>query len=587
MSKKERKPNPNRSTFDKKTLDSLSEKYKVKPMTDGHIDLLEAIEDCEFVICTGPAGSGKALSMDSKIYTPNGFILNKDIKVGDVICTPNGTSKVTGVFPQPIKELFKITFNDGSSVECCGEHLWEVTHIQNGWTKIVDTNFIKNNYLNSNNRKVLKIGVCNPVEFKEKEYVIHPYLLGVLISEGCLKQNPRFTTSDEEVLNKAKSVLNKEYIISKVKHNSKYDYVIKKSDDNDDYKNVINDELKRLNLHGLYSYEKYIPDEYLFGNIEQRIELLRGIMDGDGTVNKTTGTPILCTTSNKLKETFIHLINSLGGTVSVSSKIPKYKYKDEILEGKLCWILSICLPNINCFSLKRKADLQKERTKYKPVRYVENVESVGEKKSQCIMIEDEKHLYLTNNFIVTHNTHLSLGKGIEYLKADKYKKLLLIRPLQECGRAIGFLPGEKDKKLAPHMLAFTDLFSKFCSPEYLQTLIDEERLVIDTCEFMRGRTFDDTYIVVDEAQNCSYPQLKMLITRVGKNSKFICVGDCTQSDLPYWQKFDDGRTLRVPYEVMIDRLDDRDDNIAIVELDQKDIVRNGLTAKIIGWMDNS
>jgi phosphate starvation-inducible PhoH-like protein len=184
-------------------------------------------------------------------------------------------------------------------------------------------------------------------------------------------------------------------------------------------------------------------------------------------------------------------------------------------------------------------------------------------------------------------THIALGKGMEMLRAGKYKKLLLIRPLQECGRSIGFLPGSKDDKISPHMKAFTDLFSKFCSKEYLEKAVREERICIDACEFMRGCTFDDTYIVIDEAQNCTYEQLKMLLTRVGKNSKMVVVGDATQADLPHWMRYKEDehdKIGKVPMAVMMDRLEERHKDIEIIELDERDIVRNGLIGKILKWM---
>lgn len=174
-------------------------------------------------------------------------------------------------------------------------------------------------------------------------------------------------------------------------------------------------------------------------------------------------------------------------------------------------------------------------------------------------------------------THLALGKGIQYLKEEKFKKLILVRPLQECGRQVGFFPGDKNEKMAPHMYAFTELFGKFLTDGELTKYMREEKIVIDICEFMRGRTFDDAYIVVDEAQNCTIDQLKMLLTRVGKNSKMVIVGDKTQTDL--WE-----RSLianRVPLAIVMDKLYDLDDpDIGISDLDETDIVRNGLIGKI-------
>lgn len=228
--------------------------------------------------------------------------------------------------------------------------------------------------------------------------------------------------------------------------------------------------------------------------------------------------------------------------------------------------------------LEQKAAVNNEKYKVKPI-------TQGHK--DLLETIDECQFIICSGPAGTGKTHLSIGKAIEYLKADKVKKVLLVRPIQECGRNLGAMPGDKDEKIKPHMLAFTELFSKFLNAAQLEKYVREEKIVIDTCEYMRGRTFDDTFIVVDEAQNCSYTQLKMLITRVGNNSKFVVVGDATQTDLPYWQKFLDeynGNTLRVPLDVMMDRLDDRDDDIAIIELSEKDIVRNKKLSDIIKWM---
>lgn len=218
--------------------------------------------------------------------------------------------------------------------------------------------------------------------------------------------------------------------------------------------------------------------------------------------------------------------------------------------------------------------LEKKSEKYKVVPITENHKDFVEAIEDC-------EFTICSGPAGSGKTHLALGKGIEYLKANKFKKLLLIRPLQECGRPIGFLPGDKDEKIGPHMRAFTELFHKFCSEEQLQKFINNEQLIIDTCEFLRGCTFDDTYVVIDEAQNCDYKQLKMLLTRLGKRSKMVIVGDATQNDLPHWMLFEG----RVPMEVMMDRLEGRDNEIAVLDLDESDIVRNGLTGKIIRWMD--
>lgn len=228
--------------------------------------------------------------------------------------------------------------------------------------------------------------------------------------------------------------------------------------------------------------------------------------------------------------------------------------------------------------LEQKALANSEKYKVRPI-------TEGHK--NLVDTIDECEFTICSGPAGTGKTHLSIGKAIEYLKAGKVKKVLLVRPIQECGRNMGAMPGDKDEKLAPHMLAFTELFGKFLPPSQLEKFVSEEKIVIDTCEYMRGRTFDETFVVVDEAQNCSYPQLKMLITRVGQDSKFVVVGDATQTDLPHWSKYVDeynGGKLRVPLDVMMDRLEDRDDDIAVIELGEEDIVRNKKLSDIIKWM---
>lgn len=182
----------------------------------------------------------------------------------------------------------------------------------------------------------------------------------------------------------------------------------------------------------------------------------------------------------------------------------------------------------------------------------------------------------------TGKSIIAIAKGFEYLRNDKYKKLVLIRPLQECGRQLGFFPGEKEDKLAPHMLAFTGIFDKISTKDEINSFIKDERLIMDTCELMRGVTWDDSYVVIDEAQNCTLSQLKMLMTRLGQNSKMVIVGDDKQTDL--WRK-EDLVGSRSPLAYLMDVLYDEDDDIGVLEMEEKDVVRNKLIGKIIKLID--
>lgn len=172
-------------------------------------------------------------------------------------------------------------------------------------------------------------------------------------------------------------------------------------------------------------------------------------------------------------------------------------------------------------------------------------------------------------------TFCVLGKAIQMLKDGQIKRVILVRPLQECGEKTGYLPGEKHEKIAPHMMAFTDLFGQFLTKEEIEEYTKSGSLRLETLGFMRGVTFREAFVILDEAQNCTYAQLKMFLTRIGYGSKLVLDGDISQSDLPDWAMKDG----RVPFDVIIDRLDPIDE-VGIIEFTDDDIVRHGLIQKL-------
>ena len=190
---------------------------------------------------------------------------------------------------------------------------------------------------------------------------------------------------------------------------------------------------------------------------------------------------------------------------------------------------------------------------------------------------NESDIILCSGPAGTGKTHLSLGMAIRYLQQDRVKRVYFIRPLQECGRPIGFFPGEKKEKLSPHMTAFHDLFGKFIDRTLLNKFITEGKVIIESPEFLRGLTLEDTFIVIDEAQNLEKKQIVMLLTRFGKGSKMILLGDTDQCDLHERHMIG----TMCPFKWVLDRLDNVDNSIEVIELDESDIVRSDLIGKIL------
>lgn len=174
-------------------------------------------------------------------------------------------------------------------------------------------------------------------------------------------------------------------------------------------------------------------------------------------------------------------------------------------------------------------------------------------------------------------THIAIGMALEYLLDEKIKKIIITRPVVESGEKIGYLPGTAEEKIHPYLLPLLDEVNHFIPTAHYVTLKTNNKIEIVPLGLMRGRSFHNAFIVADECQNASYDQLKMLLTRIGNNSKMILTGDVSQSDL--------NRHMQGGFHNMIKTLTDIE-GIGISRLDNSDIVRNPIIGKIIGRLDS-
>ena len=174
-------------------------------------------------------------------------------------------------------------------------------------------------------------------------------------------------------------------------------------------------------------------------------------------------------------------------------------------------------------------------------------------------------------------THCAVGLALEYLLEDKVKKIIITRPVVEAGEKIGYLPGKYEEKLFPYLLPIEDEINHFITPAQNATLKLNNKIEIVPLGFMRGRNFHNCFIIADECQNASYEQLKMLLTRIGNNSKMVLTGDVTQSDL--------SRHLQGGFYSMIEALEGIE-SIGVCRLNNSDIIRNPIIGKIISRLES-
>lgn len=370
---------------------------------------------------TGAPGTGKAQPLYSKVLTPHGFVRMGDIKVGDeVISGTNKVAKVLGVYPQGIKPIYEITFDDGSTCRCSDEHLWTVQNRNDRRNKKYRTielkDMLKSLYLKEGEsyRLNYSIDYVEPIDLPEQDFYIHPYLMGAMLGDG------HFTTTgtsisvyDPAVKENIENFLpSKEYKLvlrscnrpEKKDYTIRYDGTVVKSVGHKNFM-PLSYELEQFGLRGVTSYNKYIPKPYLQASKEQRWWLLRGLMDTDGYADKTCAQ--ITTVSKQLRDDIIELVHSLGGYASWQSKMGKYTKNGEIIETCLNYRVTIQFPAeyCACFGIDRKTSAYRPKRSHERIkRYITNIQYVGDEECQCIYIDDPSHLYITDNYIITHNT---------------------------------------------------------------------------------------------------------------------------------------------------------------------------------------
>lgn len=349
-------------------------------------------------------GRGKCQRHGTKVRIPGGWTPVELLVPGNRVIGADGKpTTVTAVYPQGIVNLHRVTFWDGRFVDVCEEHLWSSFYVnttENRRWGVRNTAELKR-LIDMPNPRVY-IPLPEPEETTEKEFPINPYLLGALLGNGCLRPHLSWATNDPDTLELVRKYLPAGYVIN---HSNRYSYSIHRKGNRDVVS--LHLALHDFGLMNHVAHEKFIPDEYFEGSIEQRWELLRGLMDTDGTVNKDGGQPSYCTVSRDLAYGIQELVRSLGGIAKISTKRPYYTYKGERLEGQLAYIVFMRHPTPSkMFNLQRKKDLCKDNGQYTDILKlrVKSIEPVGRDYGTCITVDNADSLYVVKQWIVTHNT---------------------------------------------------------------------------------------------------------------------------------------------------------------------------------------
>lgn len=204
-------------------------------------------------------------------------------------------------------------------------------------------------------------------------------------------------------------------------------------------------------------------------------------------------------------------------------------------------------------------------------KYVKNIRAMSAVQQALIDAIDERAVVLALGPAGTGKTYIAIAKAVEALEAGRISRVVLSRPAVEAGESLGFLPGDMQEKLSPYLRPLYDALTERLGTKRLKTMLAEGVIEIAPVAYMRGRTLNDCFVVIDEAQNCTYTQLKMLLTRLGWRSTMVLTGDPDQTDLL------PGISGLADVASKLEQIED----ISVIRLGENDIVRHPLVAGML------
>jgi hypothetical protein len=530
------------------------------------------------LILSGNAGTGKLQPLTEPVLTPKGWSTMGKLSVGDEVVSQDGKStKVLQIFEGKDLNIYRVEFTDGTWTECCEDHLWKVA------TPKLQT---KDRYVVMSLKAMLpkiqnKVGVRNghyysipvnaPVEFEPRDVSLNPYLLGWLLGDGYLPEDNVVCIStwnvDTEEISSLLSPLVPEDCRTTIYDESPsspnvrriaFDFNIKKY-------------LIELGLLGAKSLDKFVPKDYLYNTVEVRKAVLAGLLDTDGTVDIIEDRKKKArfhTSSKQLLEDVAELIRSLGGVVTTGEQVREGRPNVE-------YHLNFRLP-FNPFVLSRKAEeYGRFDWKFKFIKKIKSATYIGKKDGRCLLVDNPEHLYLTRDYIVTHNTFLALNLALKSLLLKKYDKIVLFRSTVPT-RNQGFLKGSLEEKEAPYEDVYRSIFSELLPtiPNSYDVLKKEKTLEFKSTSFVRGLTLKNSIVIVDEFQNLSAHELGSVITRLGEGSKIVFSGDYLQSDFRY----EDEKSGVLTFLKILANMPD---DFKRIDFQIEDVVRSGLVKRYL------
>jgi phosphate starvation-inducible PhoH-like protein len=361
---------------------------------------------------------GRAQPVDTPVLTVDGFRPIGELAVGDLVIGSDGRpTPVIGVYPQGRKPVFRVATQDGASTLACAEHLWFVITRDDRRCgkpgRVLQTQEMRGSLRRAHYRR-FELPLVAPVAFEPADVPIEPYALGLLLGDGCLTTSttPSFTTADPELAEALAAALPG----IELRRKSRYDDVLRPVDGHRGgviVANPVTTALRTLGLAGTRSTTTFVPAPYLVNSRDVRLAVLQGLLDSDGGPVSQFGrtTRVQYTTcSDRLREDVVFLVRSLGGVAYCRTRLAEGRRPGGVPGRPVAHrhdahILDIRLPaGIAPFRLARKRERYELTDVGRPMRFIDSIEPAGESECVCIAVGAADSLYVTADFLVTHNT---------------------------------------------------------------------------------------------------------------------------------------------------------------------------------------
>ncbi len=377
-----------------------------RPYQRHGIDAIREVWDCGFrnALVVYATGLGKALRVDQRVLTPSGWCPIGDLRPGDRVIGSDGTpTEVRSVHPQGQRQMYEVHTTDGAVVVCDAEHLWTVRTKYDKARGAAWRTFTL--------REIMERGIaCNgghrwelpmmcPPDLDATDLPIHPYLMGALLGDGHFSIPGRVSITAEPDFVETLRPFVPAPVLIRHREDAGKAVTCAFTGPNGRSPNPLLDAVRALGLEGTLSRDKWIPPAYMLGRAADRMALLRGLLDADGHACRD-GHVEITLASHHLAEGVQRLVRSLGGTASLREKVTRWRYKGERRSGT-AWRVSIALAEC---PFRWKADRWRPRTKYQPARRIRSVEPAGMAEAVCISIAADDGLFVTEGYVLTHNT---------------------------------------------------------------------------------------------------------------------------------------------------------------------------------------